>query len=122
LIPRIAVYAAIRHDTYSSFQDKAAIHAGMLKATYDDADWIVEQLAASGFEAANVTVDFDTTVSEGYNVHVPVNGIVGNQMFRVLMVCGGKILTAIKVGSSRPYEDNTRSETDYRPTSCGWRH
>jgi len=52
-------------------------------------------------------------VEDGYNVICPVNGMVANQMFRVLLFCGGKVLAATRLGLSRLYEDNSRTEKDY---------
>jgi hypothetical protein len=43
-----------------------------------------------------------------YNIHVPINAIVGNQIFRTFVFCGGKVITATRIGLRRPYEDNSR--------------
>ena len=39
--------------------------------------------------------------------------MVGNQIFRVVLFCGGKVLSATRLGFSRPYEDNSRTEKDF---------
>ncbi|MEX1014798.1 MAG: hypothetical protein WDZ80_06590, partial [Candidatus Paceibacterota bacterium] len=86
---------------------------GKLNKTYEDAEWIVSQLKDDGFEAKNWSIDLNLALEEGYNLHVPVNGMVGNQIFRAILLSGGKILTATRRGLSRHYEDNSRTEKDF---------
>ncbi len=104
--PSIAVYMAIRHHT-----ERSGIPE--VDQTRPDANWIVERLKDADFRAENVGIDLDAALAGEYNIHVPVNGIVGNQIFRALVFCGGKVLTATRIGFSRPYEDNSRSEKDF---------
>lgn len=108
IVPKIAVYMAMHPETASS--DNPAINQAR-----SDADWIVKKLADAEFYAKNVGIDLGAALGDDYNIHVPVNGMVGNQIFRALFFCGGKVLTATRIGFSRPYEDNSRSEKDFEP-------
>jgi predicted methyltransferase MtxX (methanogen marker protein 4) len=80
--------------------------------TYAEAEWIVTQLASDGLAAKHWNIDLNPAVEQGYNIHLPVNGMVGNQIFRVILFCGGKILAAPMLGLSRPYENPSRTERD----------
>ena len=110
--PRIAVYAAIRSDTYVTYKNETG-RLSILNKTYEDAEWIVAKLTAAGYVAKNWTVDLASAVEQGYNVHVPINGMVGNQIFRTFLFCGGKVLAATLLGLSHLYEDNSREEKDF---------
>ncbi|MDO8593420.1 MAG: hypothetical protein Q7R59_00785 [bacterium] len=110
---RVAIYAATRHDTFKRKKDIKEGTVGVLNKTYEDAEWIVGELQKENIEAKNWSIDFDLALRDGYTIHIPVNGMVGNQMFRVLLACGGKILLASCIGFSRPYEDNSRNEKDF---------
>jgi predicted methyltransferase MtxX (methanogen marker protein 4) len=107
LEPLIAVYAAVRQ-----WQPNMQGTLGMLMQTFDDAEWIVAKLKSSGYVAKNWTIDLNPAVEQGYNVHVPVNGMLGNQIFRVVLFCGGRILAAPMLGLTRPYDDTSRTEKD----------
>jgi predicted methyltransferase MtxX (methanogen marker protein 4) len=115
IVPRIAVYTAIRTDTYKSTRGGPAHIQAVLDQTYDDAEWIVTELRRSGYNARNMTIDFDEAVKADYNLHVPINGMMGNQIYRALVACGGRVLTATRIGLKRPYEDNSRAERDFTP-------
>ncbi len=88
--PRIAVYAAVRQwlpYTRGVLND--------LMQTYKDAEWIVKRLKKAGLKAKkwtakNWTIDLNLAVEDGYNIHIPVNGMMGNQIFRVVLFCGGR--------------------------------
>ncbi len=111
--PKIAVFTGRRHETYPRKKDIREGIDGILNKTYEDAEWIVAKLKEKGYEAQNWAIDLNPAVEDGCNLLVPVNGMVGNQMFRVLLFCGGKILSATRLGLSRPYEDNSRTEKDF---------
>lgn len=111
--PKIAVFTGRRHETYPRKKDIREGIDGILNKTYEDAEYIVTELKKEGLNAKNWAIDLNPAVEDGYNILVPVNGMVGNQMFRVLLFCGGKILSATRLGLSRPYEDNSRTEKDY---------
>lgn len=111
--PKIAVLTGRRHETYPRKKDLKDELNLILNKTYEDAEWIVEELKKAGYEAKNWAIDANPAVEAGWNVIIPPNGMVGNQMFRVLHFCGGKILFCPRLGLSRPYEDNSRTEKDY---------
>lgn len=111
--PKIAVFTGRRHETYPRKKDIKEGVDGILNKTYEDAEWIVGKLKEKGYEAKNWAIDLNPAVEAGCNVLVPVNGMVGNQIFRVLLFCGGKILSATRLGLSRCYEDNSRTEKDF---------
>lgn len=111
--PRIAVFTGERHETYPRRKHIREGVVGILNKTYEDAEWIVAELEKQGYEAKNWAIDLNPAVAEGYNVICPVNGMVGNQIFRVVLFCGGKVLTATRLGLSRLYEDNSRTEKDF---------
>lgn len=110
--PKIAVFAGRRHETYPRKKDIKEGVDGILNKTYEDAEWIVEKLEQKGYKAKNWSIDLNPAVEAGCNVIVPVNGMVGNQIFRVLLFCGGKILSASR-GLPHHYEDNSRTEKDF---------
>jgi predicted methyltransferase MtxX (methanogen marker protein 4) len=110
---KVAIYAGTRHETYKRKKEITEGIVGMLNKTYEDAEWIVEKLKKENIDAKNWSIDFDLAIRDGYTIHIPVNGMVGNQMFRVLLSCGGKMLLASLVGFSRPWEDNSRNEKDF---------
>jgi len=111
--PNIAVFTGRRHETYPRKKEITDGVDGILNKTYEDAEYIVEKLKEQGLEAKNWAIDLNPAVEAGANVLCPVNGMVGNQMFRVLLFSGGKILSATRLGLSRIYEDNSRTEKDF---------
>lgn len=113
ITPKIAVYAGVRHETYERRKGNREGVAGLLNQTYEDADWIVGELSKRGWEAKNCTIELDAAVQDGYNIHVPVNGMVGNQASRGVLAGGGAIVAVPRLGLSRLYEDNTRTEKDF---------
>lgn len=115
LKPKIAIFSGERHETYPRKKDTRDGVTGVLNKTYEDAEWIVEQLTKQGYDAKHWSIDLNLAVEDGYNVLIPVNGLVGNQIFRVLLFCGGKIIASPRIGLSKPYEDNFRSEKDFEP-------
>lgn len=110
LQPLIAVYAAVRQ-----WHPEAVGVAGTLMQSYKDAEWIASELEKSEFSAKNWTIDLNPAVEDGYNIHVPVNGMVGNQIFRAILICGGRVLASPMLGLSRPYDDTSRTEKDIEP-------
>jgi predicted methyltransferase MtxX (methanogen marker protein 4) len=111
--PKIAIYTGVREKTRERTKNETDEVVRMLNATFDEAEEIVKQLGAEGYSAKNWTIDFDRAVREDYNIHIPVNGLVGNQLYRMLLVCGGRPLAAPLLGLSRPWEDSSRNEIDY---------
>ncbi|MEK7589863.1 MAG: methyltransferase, partial [Patescibacteria group bacterium] len=70
--------------------------------------------AKKEIDAKNYAIEIETALKDGCNIIVPPNGMVGNQIFRTLiLVGGGKLLTGSRANLPHPYEDNSRSETDF---------
>jgi len=113
--PRIAVFTGERHETYPRRKHIKKGVIGILNKTYEDAEWIVARLRKRGYEAKNWAIDLNPAVEAGYNLLIPVNGMVGNQIFRAMHICGAKILICPRLGLSHCYEDNSRTEKDFEP-------
>ena len=113
LIPKIAVFTGRRHETYPRKKDIREGIDGILNKTYEDAEWIVAQLKKDGYDAKNWSIDLNPALEDGCNIIIPVNGMVGNQIFRAMHFCGGQMLTCTRLGYSRPYEDNSRTERNF---------
>lgn len=111
--PKIAIFAGTRHETYPRKKHIKEGVVGILNKTYEDAEWIVEKLTKDGFNAKNWAIDLNPAVEDGCNVIIPVNGMVGNQILRVLLFCGGAVLTATRLGLSKLFENNSRTEKDF---------
>jgi predicted methyltransferase MtxX (methanogen marker protein 4) len=108
--PRVAVYAAARHGTVNALEMQSDRVSRLLAESYRDAEWLADSLCSAGLNALNMTIELNVAIEQGYDLHVPVNGIIGNQIARAFMVSGGKMLAAPRIGFSRPYEDNSRTE------------
>ena len=113
--PKIAVFTGERHETYPRRKHIRKGVIGILNKTYEDAEWIVVRLKEKGYEAKNWAIDLNPAIEAGCNLLIPVNGMVGNQIFRAMHICGAKILICPRLGLSRCYEDNSRTEKDYLP-------
>jgi len=111
--PRIAVFEGVRKNTYIRKKGKSKGVEGKLNKTFESAEWIVEKLTTEGYHAKNWTIDLNVAIDRGYNVIVPVNGMVGNQIFRTALFCGGRVLAVPRLGLSSYYEDNSRTEKDF---------
>ena len=108
--PRVAVYAAVRHGTVAELEGQPDPLSQLLAKTYEDAEWLVAALRSDGLDAANMTIELNVAIENGYDLHVPVSGIIGNQVARAFMASGGKMLAAPRIGLNKPYEDNSRTE------------
>lgn len=113
IAPDIAIFTGVRHVTYDRKGNESEGVSGVLNETYKDAEWIVNKLNDEGYNAKNWSIDLNPAVESGCNVLVPVNGMVGNQIFRTVLFCGGDVLAVPRLGLSRPYEDNSRTERDF---------
>jgi predicted methyltransferase MtxX (methanogen marker protein 4) len=111
--PLIAVYTGVRHETYARRSGQLHGVIATLNQTYEEADWIVAALSKKGITARNCAIDLNVAIENGFNIHVPVNGMVGNQAFRAFLSGGGCPLAAPRIGLSRVYEDNSRTEKDF---------
>lgn len=114
--PEIGCITGIRHETYERKREiKKGVQA-ILNQTYEDANFIIDYFAKKGIRAKNYAIEIETALKEGCNIIVPPNGMVGNQIFRTLvLIGGGKLLTGSRANLPHPYEDNSRSETDFEP-------
>jgi len=112
--PFCGISSGMRSETYGRRKNRPEAHHQSLSRTFEDANWIVDQLQSRSIPAKNIEVDINTAIIGGVNVVVPVNGMVGNQIARIILQCGGDILAVPRTGFSRPYEDNSRSEKKFR--------
>ena len=106
--PRVAVMSICRKGS-TNFSESN-------KVNWQESDNIVEKLRANGFEAVNMGIEIDKAV-EKYNFILPVNGVVGNQIFRTLVILGGGGVLGMPAFNiedfSLCYEDNSRNEESY---------
>lgn len=112
--PKIAILAARRDNTYQRKRNSNTPLDKILNKTYQDSEWITKQLKDAGYDAKNWTIDMKPAIEDGYNIIIPVNGIIGNQVFKTILLCGGKVLITPRLGLSKHYEDNSRVETDFK--------
>lgn len=112
--PKIGLITGIRHETYARKKEIKEGVQEILNKTYEDAEFIVDYFTKKGIEAKNYAIEIETALKDDCNIIVPPNGMVGNQIFRTLaLVGGGKMLTGSRTNLPHPYEDNSRSETDF---------
>lgn len=112
---KMAVFTGVRHGTYGRRVNIRDGVVGTLNKTYEDAEWIVHSLAKVGHDSQNYAIDLNRAIEDGCNVLIPVNGMVGNQIFRAVLFCGGKVLATPRLGLPHCYEDNSRTEKDFVP-------
>ena len=73
------------------------------------------QTNRKGYDAKNWSIDLNVAIEEGANLIIPANGMVGNQIFRTVLFCSGKSFGGPRLGLSRYYGDNSRTEKDFEP-------
>lgn len=110
--PKVGILTAVRKETYERKKNSDDFIQRELNKTYEDAEWLVQKLKEK-YEVFNHEIEINTAVENGCNVILPINGIVGNQIFRVFFMCGYKNLFNPRIGLSRYYTENTRNETDF---------
>ena len=114
--PKIGFITGVRHETYRRKKNIKKWPQSYLNQTYKDAEYCVRYFKKKKVQARNYAIEIETAVEDGCNIIVPPNGLVANQIFRTLiLIGGGKILTASRTNLPHPYEDNSRSETDFEP-------
>jgi len=114
--PKIGCITGVRHETYKRKKNIKQGAQMFLNQTYEDAEFVVSYFRKKGIGAKNYSIEIETAMNEGCNIIVPPNGMVGNQVFRTLIFLGGgRLLTASRAYLPHPYEDNSRSETDFEP-------
>lgn len=111
--PRLALITGVRHETYERKMHISEGIVGEMNKIYEETEWILGELTERGFRAKNWAIDSTLAIESGYNALIWPNGLVGNQVARMLMVCGGNVLSSMRLGLSRPYEENSRTEKDY---------
>lgn len=111
--PKVAITTGIRIPTYERKKDVKDGWVGMLNKTHEDAEHLVAELKKEGIGAKNYEIESNTALKDGCNLLIAPNGMVGNQMFRMLLFSGAKILAATRVGLSKFYEENSRTEKDF---------
>lgn len=116
LKPKIGLITGVRHETYQRKKKVKEEVQRILNQTYEDADFIADYFTKRKIVAKNYAIEIETALKEECNIIVPPNGMVGNQIFRTLiLVGGGKFLACSRANFPHPYEDNSRSETDFEP-------
>jgi len=114
--PKIGFITGVRHETYKRKKNIKKWPQSYLNQTYKDAEECVKYFKKKKIQAKNYAIEIETALKEGCNIIVPPNGMVGNQIFRTLvLIGGGKILTGSRINLPHCYEDNSRSETDFEP-------
>lgn len=114
--PKIGFITGVRHETYQRRKGMKKWPQNYLNQTYKDAEYCVKYFRKKGIQAKNYAIEIETAVKEECNIIVPPNGMVANQVFRSLvLIGGGKLLTASITNLPHPYEDCSRSETDFEP-------
>ncbi len=111
--PKIAVFTGIREATYKTEKHQKKGLYPTLCQTWTDAEWIVKKLKKDKFNAKNYSIDFNPAVEDDCNLLVPVNGLVGNQLFRVMLVYGGILAASPNEEFTYCYEENSRTEKDF---------
>lgn len=108
--PVVAVMAGCR----SGSRDLSAAN----RASWDEAEDLVMELRARGVTACNVGIELERAVAVA-NFVLPVNGLVGNQIYRSVVFLGGGSVLAVPAFASTGalvdvcYEDNSRNESGF---------
>jgi predicted methyltransferase MtxX (methanogen marker protein 4) len=111
--PKVAYFTGVRHETYKRKKEIKEGIVGLLNKTYEDAEWLVAETTKAGYEAKNWSIDLDLAIQDGANIIVPANGMIGNQIFRTILLSGGRVLAGPRISCSKAYEDNSRNEKDF---------
>ncbi len=112
--PKIGLITGIRDKTYKRKKNSKDKVQKILNKTFEDAEFITVHFRKQKIKVKNYNIEIETALKEGCNIIVPPNGMVGNQIFRSLvLIGGGKLLTGSRVNLPHLYEDNSRSETNF---------
>ena len=108
VVPSVAVMSACRPGSVN--------YSASNKESWEESDYIVDELRKRGYEADNVGIELEKSAGN-YHLIIPVRGIIGNQIFRTLtFLGGGEVLGVPAFGFDNPaicYEDNSRNEENY---------
>ena len=114
--PKIGFITGVRHETYKREKNVKEWPQSYLNQTYKDANYCVKYFLKKKIQAKNYAIETETALKDNCNIIVPPNGLVANQIFRTLvLIGGGKLLTASRINLPHPYEDNSRNEIDFEP-------
>lgn len=105
MVPKVAFFTGVRPGSVGKNPK--------MDQTWYDAEALTKYFNEQGIEAKNYNIELDTAIKEGSNLIVPANGMIGNQIFRAIHACGGRVLICPRVGLPHVYEDDSRTETDY---------
>jgi len=114
LTPKVAVFSGVRGRITEKERLGRKI-SDLLNKNHEGTEWIVDKLKEEGYDAKNWSIDLNLAIEEGANLIIPANGMVGNQIFRTVLFCGGKSFGGPRLGLSRYYGDNSRTEKDFEP-------
>jgi len=109
---KIAVFTAVRKKSLESKNDISDKIKQKLDETIIDADFIVDELIKKGFDAENREIELYQAIKAGFNILVPVNGIVGNQLFRAFIAGGFQNIFSPRLGVNQYFADNDRNQDD----------
>lgn len=109
--PKIAIFTAVRKKSLVHMKSNISNDIySKLKETITDTEILVAKLNKHGYNATNWEIELQQAIKENYNILVPINGIVGNQIFRVFIVCGYQNIFSPRLGVSQYYADNDRNQ------------
>lgn len=110
IVPRAAVMAGCRSGSRTKNRTN--------QDSWEDAEAVTAYLKGKGISAANYEIELDLAVQEA-NIVFPVNGLVGNQIYRSLVFLGAGAVVAVPAFTRMYdpllvcYEDNSRNENEY---------
>ena len=113
--PRIAVMTGCRFNSRHLNENN--------RRSWAEGEELVSRFQAAGYEATNFGIELDKAVIQ-CNFILPVNGLVGNQLYRAIVFLGaGKVLAVPAFPISGNifrvcYEDNSRNENQYHQHIC----
>jgi predicted methyltransferase MtxX (methanogen marker protein 4) len=110
MMPKIAVMSRCRYASQN--------YSKQNKESWEESDYIVNELSKIGIEAKNVGIEIEKSV-DNFNYILVVNGLVGNQIYRTLTFLGRGVTIGIPTFGIEDnsflygYEDNSRNEIEY---------
>lgn len=104
--PKVAVMSAL----FSGLAGREKI----LDRTREEAEIVVQRLQSGNISASVSEARIDQAIASGHNVIMPVNGIVGHQIYRALCLLGsGKLIASPILGFKHVVVDGSRYEEDW---------
>ena len=108
--PRVAIMSRCRAGSVDYSKEN--------KINWNESNAIRDELRSKGVDCENVGIELEKAVGH-FNVIIPANGMIGNQIFRTLTFLGKGSIIGIPAFSTEDrsfrycYEDNSRNELDY---------